>query len=151
MNRNPVEAVLGFAVLIFVAVFVMSSASHLSVKTVDGYPLMVSFDKVGGLEIGADVRIKGIKIGSVTAINSDTDSYMAQVRLSVRNDIKLPIDTVAVVADSGLMGDKYIRLEPGQDKRMIQTGGRISKTRDYKTLEDSVSEFIFLSTKDDKS
>ena len=45
MNRNPVEAVLGFAVLIFVAVFVMSSASHLSVKTVDGYPLMVSFER----------------------------------------------------------------------------------------------------------
>ena len=138
MKKNPVEAILGLLVLIFAILFLFFASSRVDVQKIAGYPVFASFQKVGGLEMGADVRINGIKVG------------MALVEMNIKNDVKLPVDTIAVVADSGLMGDKYIRLEPGKETEKISKNGYIQKTKDYQSLEDSISEFIFLSTKDDK-
>ena len=61
--------------------------------------------------------------------------------------MRLPIDTEATIADVGIMGDKYVRLEPGKAQAVLQVGDKLAQTKSYKSLEDSVSEFIFLSTK----
>ena len=71
MSRNPVETILGFCVLFFAVLFLFFASTHVNVKTVDGYPLQATFTKVGGLEMGADVQIKGIKVGSVVKIELD--------------------------------------------------------------------------------
>lgn len=149
MTRNPVEAILGLVVLIFTGVFLFFASSHVDVGHVEGYPLQALFTKTGGLEIGADIRINGIKVGSVTKIKLDPETYMAAVELTIKDDIRLPKDTQAIIADSGIMGNKYIRLEPGKSKDMLTAGDRFAQTKDYRSLEDNVSEFIFLSTKDD--
>ena len=149
MTRNPVETILGFGVLFFAVVFLFFASTHINVKTVDGYPLLATFTKVGGLEMGADVRINGIKVGSVTKIELDKDTYQAQIEMTIKDDVQLPIDTIATIADSGIMGDKYIRLEPGKSLQKLQSHSRMAKTRPYKSLEDNVREFIFLSTQDD--
>ncbi len=150
MKRNPVEAILGFLVLIFAVLFLFFASSRVDVQKIAGYPVFARFQKVGGLEMGADVRINGIKVGSVTKIELNPETFMALVEMNIKEDIKLPADTAAVVADAGLMGDKYIRLEPGKSVEKIARNGYLQKTKDYKSLEDSVGEFIFLSTKDDK-
>ena len=150
MKKNPVEAILGLLVLIFAILFLFFASSRVDVQKIAGYPVFASFQKVGGLEMGADVRINGIKVGSVTKIELNPETFMALVEMNIKNDVKLPVDTIAVVADSGLMGDKYIRLEPGKETEKISKNGYIQKTKDYQSLEDSISEFIFLSTKDDK-
>ncbi len=150
MKKNPVEAILGFLVLTFAIVFLFFASSRVDVQKIAGYPVFASFQKAGGLEMGADVRINGIKVGSVTKIELNTETFMAQVEMNIKEEIKLPVDTTAVIADAGLMGDKYIRLDAGKAVDKIKRGGSIQKTKDYKSLEDSVSEFIFLSTKDDK-
>lgn len=150
MTKNPVEAILGVLVLIFAGVFLFFASSHVDVRKAEGYPIEATFAKVGGLEMGADIRINGIKVGSVTKIELDPQTYMANVEFTIKESVKLPVDTQAVIADSGLMGDKYVRLEPGKSKEFIAfKNGKIVKTKDYKSLEDNVSEFIFLSTKDD--
>ena len=149
MTRNPVEAILGVVVLVFTGVFLFFVSSHVDVGHVEGYPLKALFTKTGGLEMGADIRINGIKVGSVTKIELDPQTYMAAVELTIKDHILLPKDTQAVIADSGIMGDKYIRLEPGKSKEMLSSGDYFSQTKDYRSLEDNVSEFIFLSTKDD--
>lgn len=150
MKRNPVEAVLGFLVLIFAGVFLTFALSRVDVQKMEGYPLFASFRKVGGLEMGADVRIGGIKVGSVTAIELDPQTYLASVQMTIKENILLPIDTAAAIADAGVMGDKYIRLDIGKEKQMLSKNDSFQKVKDYRSLEENVSEFIFLSTQDDK-
>ena len=104
-------------------------------------------DKIGGLEVGSDVRISGIKVGSVLSTVLNKDDYTADVYMSIDPTVQLPDDTVAAIADVGIMGDKYIRLEPGKSGKLLKENDRILQTKNYKSLEDNVSEFIFLSTK----
>ena len=75
------------------------------------------------------------------------DDYTADVLLSINSNVNLPIDTLAAIADAGLMGDKYVRLEPGKSRALLKEGSKMLNTKNYKSLEDNVSEFIFLSTK----
>ena len=149
MKKNPIEAVFGFAVLVFAGLFLFFVAGHVDVKPVDGYKLHASFTKIGGLEMGADVRINGIKVGSVTKIELQPETYMAEIELTIKDEVRLPIDTTASVVDSGIMGDKYVRLDVGKEGKKILPGARLQKTKPYRSLEDNVREFIFLSTKDD--
>lgn len=147
MKKNPVETILGFFVLIFTGVFLFFAASRVDTKNIEGYTVTANFMKIGGLEVGSDVRISGIKVGSVLSTTLNQATYTADVKLSIDNSVKLPIDTVAAIADVGVMGGKYVRLEPGKSQALLSNGGVISNTRNYKSLEDSISEFIFLSTK----
>jgi len=147
MKKNPVETILGFGVLIFACVFLFFAASRVDTKEIEGYTVSANFLKIGGLEVGSDVRISGIKVGSVLATKLNKDDYTADVYLNIDSSIRLPIDTVAAIADVGIMGDKYIRLEPGKSQAVLNNGDKITQTRNYKSLEDNVSEFIFLSMK----
>ena len=147
MKKNPVETILGFGVLIFACLFLFMAASRIDTKKIDGYTYLACFSKIGGLEVGSDVRISGIKVGSVLATKLNKDDYSAEVILNIDSKIRLPIDTVAAIADVGIMGDKYIRLEPGKSQAVLENGDKLQQTRNYKSLEDNVSEFIFLSVK----
>ena len=147
MKKNPLETIMGFFVLIFASVFLFFAASRVDTEEVKGYTVSANFLKIGGLEVGSDVRISGIKVGSVLATKLNKENYTADVFLNIDSSIKLPIDTVAAIADVGIMGDKYVRLEPGKSQALLKDGNVIQQTRNYKSLEDNVSEFIFLSMK----
>lgn len=146
MKKNPIETILGVFVLFFAVVFLIYASSRVDTKKVDGYQVRANFSKIGGLEIGSDVRISGIKVGVVLDTNL-TDDYTADVVLSIDSAVQLPIDTEATIADVGLMGGKYVRLTPGKASVILKPGEYLTKTQNYKSLEDSISEFIFLSTK----
>lgn len=147
MKRNPIETILGFFVLFFTVSFLFYASNRVDTKKIGGYTLIANFSKIGGLEVGSDVRISGIKVGSVLATELKSDDYTADVYLSIDSNVKLPIDTEATIADVGIMGDKYVRLEPGRAQAVLKENDHIMQTKSYKSLEDSVSEFIFLSTK----
>lgn len=147
MKKNPIETILGFCVLIFTGTFLFFAASHVKTKEIRGYNVTANFLKVGGLEVGSDVRIAGIKVGSVLSTVLREEDYTADVILSIDNTVQLPKDTVASIADVGVMGGKYINLIPGKSKEMLKEGDSFNETKNYKSLEDSISEFIFLSTK----
>ena len=147
MKKNPVETILGFCVLIFAGAFLFMAASRVDTKKIDGHTISANFSKIGGLEVGSDVRISGIKVGTVVATKLNKDDYSADVYLKIDSSIRLPIDTVASIADVGIMGDKYVRLEPGKSQAVLNNGDKLNQTRNYKSLEDNVSEFIFLSMK----
>ena len=146
MKRNPIETILGFLVLISTGFFIFLVMTHIDIRPVKGYHVRANFLKTGGLEVGADVRISGVKVGSVLSAKLNEDDYTADVILSIDSTIKLPVDTQATIADAGLMGSKYVRLVPGGERLWLKDGDKITKTKDYKSLEDSVSDFIFLST-----
>ena len=147
MKKNPIETILGFFVLIFAGAFLFFAMSRIDTKQISGYTVVANFSKIGGLGTGADVRIAGLKVGSVLKTVLNQEDYTVDVYLTIDSDVRLPIDTIAAIADSGIMGDKYVRLEPGKAKAVLNDQDKMSQTKSYKSLEDSVSEFIFLSTK----
>ncbi|MGD9638443.1 MAG: outer membrane lipid asymmetry maintenance protein MlaD [Alphaproteobacteria bacterium] len=147
MNRNPVETVLGILVIAVAAFFLTFAYKKADLKTVDGYKVKATFAKAGGLDVGTDVRISGIKVGSVTKRELDKDTYLANIEMTINNNVALPIDTIANISGDGVLGGNYVRLEPGKSKDMLKPDEKISKTNDYKSLEDTVGEIIFLVTK----
>lgn len=147
MKKNPIETILGFVVLIFACLFLFYGFSRIDTKDISGYTVVANFSKIGGLNTGADVRIAGLKVGAVLKTVLNQEDYTVDVYMEIDSNVNLPIDTLAAIADSGIMGDKYVRLEPGKARASITPNGKITKTKSYKSLEDNVSEFIFLSTK----
>jgi phospholipid/cholesterol/gamma-HCH transport system substrate-binding protein len=146
MGRNAIETVMGAVVLMVAGMFLYSAYSSAEVKSVSGYEVSASFYKIGGLNKGGDVRISGIMVGTVTEQGLDPDTFDAVVKMSISPDVKLPVDTVASIASEGMLGGKYVRLEPGNEKTYIKEGGLITKTKDFRSLEDQVGEIIFLAT-----
>lgn len=146
MRRNAIESVMGAVVLLVAGGFVFFAYDMAQVKAVEGYEVTALFYKIGGLNEGSDVRISGIKVGTVIDHELDPESYDARVRMTITREVKLPVDTVASIASEGLLGGKYVRLEPGTDKSYIKHGGTITKTKDFRSLEDQVGEIIFLAT-----
>lgn len=146
MRKPVIESIMGAVVLLVAAYFLVFAYTSAHQRQVDGYRLTANFLKVGGLRVGSDVRISGIKVGSVVDERLDQSTYEASLTFSIRPDILLPTDTIASIATQGLLGDKYIRLEPGSMPERLKDGGVLKNTRDFKSLEDTVGEFIFLAT-----
>ena len=105
MKKNPIETILGLFVLIFAAVFLFFALARVDVKTVQGYTVTANFLKTGGLSVGSDVRISGIKVGTVLETRLNNETYTADVVLNIDSKVKLPIDTAAAITDAGIMGD----------------------------------------------
>jgi phospholipid/cholesterol/gamma-HCH transport system substrate-binding protein len=146
MKRNPLETVLGAVVLVAAAMFLVFAYSVADLKAVTGYDVTATFQKVGGLERGSDVRISGIRVGTVSNQVLDRSTFQAKVTMSISPDIVLPKDTEAAIVSDGLLGGKYVNLSPGESKDKIAAGGVIARTKDFQSLEDLVGEIIFLAT-----
>jgi phospholipid/cholesterol/gamma-HCH transport system substrate-binding protein len=108
--------------------------------------LYANFDHIDGLGVGADVRLAGVKVGSVNQEHIDPQSFQAVVALTVRDDIKLPKDTAAIVTSESLLGGKYLSLQPGGDTTMLQPGQSITITQSSVSLEELLGKFIFSMT-----
>ncbi len=146
MGRHLIESIMGGVVLLVAIMFLVFAWNTADLRTVQGYELSAAFLRVGGLEVGSDVRVSGIKVGTVTSEHLDKKTYDAIVRMNIRPGVKLPADTVAKVASAGLMGGTYVKLEPGSAAETLDPGDRIKHTKDIKSLEDLVGEIIFLAT-----
>jgi len=142
---------MGAVVLAVAGIFLAFAMSQSDLGVVKGYTLSASFASVGGLSTGADVRINGIKVGTVTGQTIDQTTFNAKILLSVNPSIHLPKDTSASIASDGLLGSKFLKLEPGRSKDMIPADGAIETTKNYEALEDQVGKIIFLATDGGKS
>lgn len=142
-GRNMIETVMGAVVLAVAGIFLAFAYNHSSLRTVSGYEVTARFDRVDGVSAGTDVRISGIKIGTVTDQRLDTDRYLAIVRMSIDPRIKLPTDTVAEVASEGLLGGRYLALIPGGETEMIKPGGEIKFTQSPVDLVQMLGKFMF--------
>ncbi len=146
MGRNMIESVMGGVVLMVAAFFVFFGYEMADVEAVRGYEVQAVFSRIGGLARGSDVRVSGIKVGTVVDHELDPVTFDAVVTLSISPEFKLPSDTKASITSEGLLGEKYVRLEPGTASEVIAAGAEITDTHDYRSLEDQVGEIIFLAT-----
>jgi phospholipid/cholesterol/gamma-HCH transport system substrate-binding protein len=143
MSRNAVETVMGAVVLVIAAVFLFFAYTTSHVQAVSGYDLTVRFQWVDGLRDGSEVRISGIQVGTVVTQTLDPKTFEAVLRLSLNPAIKLPVDTVAKISSSGLLGDKYVELVPGNEDAVIKPGGQIAHAQSPVNLEDLIGRYIF--------
>lgn len=137
------ETLVGVIVLVAAAAFLVFAQGRLdSDPSAGGYELTARFSEVGALTRGAEVRVSGVPVGSVTAIGLDTETYFAQVRLRVRRDVMLPADSTAKITSSGLLGGAYVEIEAGGDDDMIAEGGEIVFTQGAVDLFELISGFV---------
>jgi len=146
MKNNAVESILGAVVLVAAIVFLVFALNTAQVSSVKGYDVSAAFLKVGGLTSGSDVRINGIKVGTVNDLSLDPRTFDAVVSMSINTDVKIPQDSVASIGSAGIVGGKFVSIKPGGTKEYLGKGGKITRTKDFKSLEDQVGEIIFLAT-----
>jgi phospholipid/cholesterol/gamma-HCH transport system substrate-binding protein len=142
---------MGAIVLFVVGFFLIFIYLHVDFGVVKGYPLKAFFSRVGSLENGSEVRINGIKVGSVIDQTIDPVNFNAVIHMSIRNGINLPVDTVAMVSSDSLLGGKFIMLTPGRSKQIIPSNGIISNTKNFKSIEEMIGEVIFMTTNNQSS
>lgn len=142
MNRNVIETIMGGVVLIIAVTFLVFAYSSSSGGTVSGYTVTAKFNNVSGINRGSDVRLSGIKVGSVVDTKLNAEDYTALVSLSIMDTVKLPTDTVARVWSDGLLSPNYLDLLPGGDEAMLKAGDRITITQDPINLLSLVTKVI---------
>ena len=143
MKRNVIETVLGAVVLGVAFLFLAFSYSSANVGSTDGYELRARFSGIGALGVGDKVVVSGVKIGQVSRIALDSETYLADVFLDIDNKYKLPDDTAAFISSESLLGGLYMQLEPGASEETLEDGGVIEYTQAPQNLEQLLGQFIF--------
>ncbi len=151
MGRNLVETVMGAVVLLIASFFLIFAYNTSDLRPVSGYQLKARFNSVEGLQPGSDVRIGGVKVGSITQQRLDPETFQAVVTMTLRKSVRLPTDSIASVTGDSLLGGKYLKLTPGASKTILAAGGEIKNTQDALVLEQILGRMIFLLTDSDET
>lgn len=151
MKNSVVETIVGAGVIaIAVVFFVFAYTTSGAGKGAGGYSLSAEFENIEGINIGSDIRLAGIKIGSVVKQELDPSSFQAKVVMSLDNAIKLPDDSTAKVTSEGLLGGKFIAIEPGGSEELLKDGDQMSYTQSAIDLWGLINQFMFDSDKKNK-
>ena len=150
MKRNVIETVLGAVVLAVAFIFLAFSYSSTNVGGGDGYEVKARFSSIGGLGVGDKVVISGVKVGSVSDVELDKQTFLAVVSLDIDSSVELPDDTAAFISSESLLGGLYMQLEPGASEDIIEEGDFIQYTQAPQNLEQLLGQFIFSLRGDDE-
>jgi phospholipid/cholesterol/gamma-HCH transport system substrate-binding protein len=142
-RRNWAEVLVGAVVIVVAGGFLGFAVSSSGRTTTSGYTLYAKFDHIDGLSVGSDVRLAGVKIGTVTGERIDPETFQAVVSFTVANQIKLPTDSSAMITSDGLLGSKYLSLGPGGDTTDLKPGGTVTITQGSISIEQLLGKFIF--------
>ena len=145
MQRNTLETVMGAIVLLAAAGFVTLAYEAADIKGNGGYEIIAEFGSTGGLSVGDDVRISGIKVGRITEQSLDPITYSARIAMAIAPDIEIPADTSARITAASLLGGNYLELMPGADNEMLPAGAVIYDTRDPVSISDLLGKMVFSS------
>ena len=143
MKQSNIELSVGAFVLLGIAAIVWFAIQAGAGVAIGGsYEVNARFTNVGGLRPGNQVFIAGVPVGRVEKIDLNSQ-YAAIVHMNLREDVRLPSDTIASVKTSGLIGDKFIALAPGADSKNLAPGGMITDTESVMDLESLIRRFAF--------
>jgi phospholipid/cholesterol/gamma-HCH transport system substrate-binding protein len=130
MAYERAEILAGAAVLAVAAGFALYAVRGSGVVSQpDSYPLTASFRSVEGVTVGTDVRLAGVKVGTVTALSLNPETFFADATISMRNDVAVPVDSTLLVASEGLLGGTFVEVQPGGALETVEPGGEIEDTQ----------------------
>jgi phospholipid/cholesterol/gamma-HCH transport system substrate-binding protein len=142
MPSNIAETVIGAIVVAVAVLFLGFAYMRTGSGSLSGYDLNVRLAKADGLGIGTDVRISGIKVGSVSDLTLDPKTYLVTVHMSIRDDIKVPTDSSVLVTSAGFLGSQYLSITPVGDDKMLAAGGTIENAQGSVDLMNLVGRYI---------
>ncbi len=134
----------GAIVLLVAGFFLWYALHHLEhQKEKGGYEVFATFSNVDGLTAGSNVRLSGVKVGTISKIELDPQTYLATLHIELEPNLHIPVDTEAEVSTQGLLGDKYLSLTPGNEDEKIPPGGKIAITHPSASIEHLLGQVIF--------
>ncbi len=145
MTSLSKETIVGFFVLLGLLCvgYLTIKLGRMELFNSSGYTVTASFASVSGLRTGAEVEIAGVPVGRVKSIRLDGKTDRAVVELLLNENVQLTDDVIASVKTSGLIGDKYISLEPGGAGAPLENGGEIMDTESAVDIEELISKYVF--------
>tara|TARA_B100000686_G_C16145560_1_gene644235 strand:- start:37 stop:477 length:441 start_codon:yes stop_codon:yes gene_type:complete len=145
MKDNLLEIIVGSLVLLFAGAFVIFSISITGYQQ-KGNIVNAEFGNVGGLKVGDDVMIAGIKVGEVSSNYLNSETYLAVIKLNLDKNIIVPEDSLARISSSSLLGGQYVEIIPGVSDNMLNENDTIYNTRDPVSLTDLLGQAVFSAT-----
>ncbi len=144
MSENTTEVLTGAGVLAMAAGFLIYLAQvggvNLSASGMETYT--ASFRSAEGVGIGTDVRLSGVKVGSVLDLNLDSQSFRANAVIGVQDDVILPDDTAAIISSEGLLGGSFVELLPGGSIVNLEPGSEIEDTQGAISVVQLLMKFV---------
>ena len=143
MRRSSLDLAVGvFVVLGILALGWMSvKLGRLDILGQKGYAVTADFPSTGGLKVGAAVEIAGVDVGRVEAIT--LADYQARVRMVIHSGVRIQEDSIASIKTKGLIGEKYVRINPGGSDKIVQANGRLTEVEPPVDIEELLSKYIF--------
>jgi phospholipid/cholesterol/gamma-HCH transport system substrate-binding protein len=143
MQNSIVETLIGAAVVAVAVLFLAFAYSSTGSGPVSGYEVMAKFNRADGVNVGSDVRLSGIKVGTVSKLSLDPKTYNAVVTMALARDVKLPDDSSIRITSEGLLGNQYLSIEPGSSMKYIMAGGEIENTQGAIDLVGLLGKAVF--------
>ncbi|WP_109463995.1 outer membrane lipid asymmetry maintenance protein MlaD [Albibacillus kandeliae] len=142
-THNTTEVLVGGAVLAAALAFAFYATQVTGVtRSTVGYDLNASFRSLEGVSVGTDVRLAGVKIGTVSGVDLNSQTYRAETRLSVQQGIEIPDDSSAVISSEGLLGGNFVEIMPGGSMTYFAPGDDIEDTQGAVSLISLLVQFV---------
>ena len=143
MSENRAELLVGALVIAVAAGFLAYATSRAGViQGSDGYSLVASFRSAEGVSVGTDVRLAGVKIGSITGLTLNPETFRADATLAIRSGVELPDDSSVLIASEGLLGGNFVELVPGGSPFALAPGDEIQDTQGALSLLALLAKFV---------
>lgn len=145
MNKLNIQLLTGLFVMLGLAAFTYQAVNIGGVRLTSqpGYTLQARFTNISGLQTGAIVEAAGVRIGTVSAISFDPDSYEAIVSLRINQEVPVQEDAIAAIRTQGIIGEKFVKIIPGGFEELLADGGEIFETESAVSIEELISKYIF--------
>ena len=121
-QNNIAESLIGAGVVAVALVFAALAYYRTGGGGLSGYEINAKLSKADGLAVGTDVRLAGIKVGTVSDLTLDPRTYLVTVHMNIQHDVKLPVDSSILVTQAGFLGGQYLSITPGGDDKMMTAG-----------------------------
>lgn len=143
MAENRAEILAGAAVLAAAVAFVLYAAGGDRLRAGGGtYPLTASFRSVEGISVGSDVRMAGVKVGTITSLKLNPKTYFADAEIAVDRSVELPDDSAILISSEGLLGGNFVELVPGGSPDNLAPGDEIEDTQGAVSLITLLMKFV---------
>lgn len=144
MAENTTEVLVGGAVLAAAIGFLVyaGNATGTGQATAGQYDLTASFRSAQGVNVGTDVRLAGVKVGTVSELDLNPTTFRADATLSLQDGIELPDDTAALISAEGLLGGYFVELVPGGSPFNLDPGSEIEDTQGSVSLISLLLKFV---------
>ncbi len=145
MKKYAMETAVGVFVMIGLLCvgYMTVQLGHIPLLEGDTYRLNARFTSVSGLRVGSPVNMFGIEVGRVDRLVMDQDNQQAKVEMTLRKDIKVYEDAIASIKTEGLIGDKYVIIDPGGTGEPLSSGGTIIQTQPAVDVADLIGKYAF--------